>query len=112
MLTEEAQRQPYDNVIKRLFERHALEILPHLLREKNLARDEDKQAFKLKNHPLESELYEGEELNIEALIPPRRNDRVYRIPYEKRMHVVGVEIETSPGSIMPVRSLIYHGLFI
>jgi hypothetical protein len=109
-LTDEAHQQPYDNVIKRLFERHALEILPYLLQEKNLARDEDKQAFKLKDRSLEDDLHEGEELNIEALIPPRRNDRVYRIPYEEQMHVVGAEIETSPGGILPVRLLIYHSL--
>jgi len=112
-LSDEAhQQQPYDNVIKRLFERHALEILPYLLQEKNLARDEDKQAFKLKDRSLDNELYAGEELNIEALIPPRRNDRVYRIPYKEQMHVVGVEIETSPRTIIPVRLLIYHSLHI
>jgi hypothetical protein len=111
-LTEEAHQQPYDNVIKRLFERHALEILPYLLQEKNLARDEDRQAFKLKDRSLEHDLHEGEELNIEALIPARRNDRVYRIPYEEQMHVVGAEIETSPGGILPVRLLIYHSLHV
>lgn len=111
-MTGEAQIQTYDNVIKRLFERHAEEAIPLFLEEKELAKNEDKKSSKRKVRPFVDEESGVEELNIEALIPPRRNDRVYRSPYKGRMHIVEVEIETSPNGMMAVRSLIYHALLL
>lgn len=108
MVIAEAQKQVYDNVIKRCFERHMKDIIPFLLEEKDLAKEDDRKKTIQKIRPLT----EIEEMNIEALIPPRRNDRVYRAPYKGKMHIVEVEIETSPDSIMEVRSLIYHALLM
>jgi hypothetical protein len=111
-LTEEAQKQTYDNVLKRWFERHVKEIIPLFLEERELARNEDRNAIRQKLRPLDNEQSEIEEMNIEALIPPRRNDRVYRAPYKGKMHIVDVEIETSLNGRMALRSLIYHSLLM
>jgi hypothetical protein len=108
MVVVEAQKQVYDNIIKRCLERHMTDIIPFLLEEKEMAKEEDRKRTVAKVRPLE----ETTEMNIEALIPPRRNDRVYRAPYKGTMHIVEVEIETSPDSIMEVRSLIYHALLM
>lgn len=112
MLTEEARRQVYDNVIKRWFERHVKEMLPFLLEERDLTSEEDKNALRQKVCALGDGPYEVEEMNIEALIPPRRNDRIYRSPYRNQMHMVDIEIETSPNGLMAVRSLVYHSLLM
>jgi hypothetical protein len=56
--TTDAQKQAYDNVLKRLVEKQADSVIPLLL------------------GPLATEVIE--ELNIEMLIPPRRSDRAYK----------------------------------
>lgn len=59
----EAQRQTYDNIIKRWFERHAREIIPLLLKEKVLAREENKNSTRQKKHMVIDEKDETEEMN-------------------------------------------------
>jgi hypothetical protein len=58
----DAQKQVYDNVLKRLVEKQADSVIPLLL------------------GPLATEVVE--ELNIEMLIPPRRSDRAYMSFYQ------------------------------
>jgi hypothetical protein len=65
MVVVEAQKQVYDNIIKRCFERHMKDIIPFLLEEKELAKEDDRKKTPPKSRPLE----ETREMNIEALYP-------------------------------------------
>ena len=90
-VTEEAQKQSYDNVLKRLVENQAAQIIPLLFR--NLV------------------LEVVEELNIEVLLPPRRTDRVYRSRDENgHLIILHIEFESKANSKMAKRLLIYHAL--
>jgi hypothetical protein len=71
-LTKDTKNQVYDNILKRLFDKHATAIIPRLLAEDDIQVLEEIRL-------VESEEEAVEELNVEVLIPPRRNDRVFRI---------------------------------
>lgn len=85
--------QVYDNLLKRLLEHHASSIIPRLLASSGL------------------EMVDVvEELNVEVLIPPRRNDRVFRSLVKNEPHITHFEIEVSGNSRMDARLLVYHSL--
>jgi hypothetical protein len=109
-VSEAQQKQTYDNVIKRLFERHMGTMVQLFLEEKPTLPEPGRHRVRRKGQALTIDRIE--ELNIEALLPPRRHDRVYRLLYQGRPHVVEVEIETAPNSSMAIRSLIYHALLL
>lgn len=91
-MRNDAQNQTYDNILKRILEDHASEIIPCLLAEKDV------------------EIIEA--LNVEVLIPPRRNDRVFKAWHKGQRHIVDFEIEVSSNARMDVRLLIYHALLL
>src|SRR5215472_6122766 len=88
----DAQKQVYDNVLKRLVEKQAASVIPLLL------------------GPLAPEVVE--ELNIEVLIPPRRTDRAYKTRSEDGLEVLDLEFETSANSKIDKRLLIYHAILL
>src|SRR5579864_3153587 len=88
----DAQKQVYDNVLKRLVEKQAASIIPLLL------------------GPLAPEVIE--ELNIEVLIPPRRTDRAYKTRSQDGLEVLDLEFETSASSKIDKRLLIYHAILL
>ncbi|SRR5579885_2733509 len=94
-MAHERQNQPYDNLLKRLVENQAHQIIPLLFSD------------------LVSEVLE--ELNIEVLIPPRRTDRVYKTPPEdpdSGQEIMHIEFESSASGKMDKRLLIYHSLLL
>ena len=88
----DAQKQVYDNVLKRLVEKQAASIIPLLL------------------GPLAPEVIE--ELNIEVLIPPRRTDRAYKTRSENGLAVLDLEFETKALGKIDKRLLIYHAILL
>ena len=90
---QQSQYQIYDNLLKRLLERHAGTIIPCLLASSGLEM-----------------VNVVEELNVEILIPPRRNDRVFRSLIKHKPHITHFEIEVSGNARMDARLLIYHAL--
>jgi|SRR5579859_743193 len=87
-----AQKQVYDNVLKRLVEKQAASIIPLLL---------GPEALEV-----------VEELNIEVLIPPRRTDRAYKTRSEDRLEVLDLEFETTASTKTDKRLLIYHAILL
>src|SRR5579864_4271977 len=90
--TTDAQKQVYDNVLKRIIEKQAASVIPPLL------------------GPLATEVME--ELNIEVLIPPRRTDRVYKTRSENGLGVLDLEFENKASSTIDKRLLIYHAILL
>src|SRR5215472_14379890 len=88
----DAQKQVYDNVLKRIVEKQAASVIPMLL------------------GPLATEVVE--ELNIEVLVPPRRTDRVYKTLSEDGLEVLDLEFETSANGKIDKRLLIYHAILL
>ena len=88
----DAQKQGYDNVLKRLVEKQADSVIPLLL------------------GPLATEVVE--ELNIEVLIPPRRTDRAYKTRSEDGLGVLDLEFETKADKEIDKRLLIYHAILL
>ncbi len=87
-MTNDAQNQSYDNLLKRLVENQPRQILPLLF------------------PGLISEVLE--ELNIEVLIPPRRVDRVYKTRPgnpEDGLQILHFEYEVSFNPNMDTRLL-------
>lgn len=92
--SKESQQQVYDNVIKRLIEGQFAEIIPLLF--------STLKPVKI------------EELTVEALLPPRRMDRVYRVRTDIGEAILHIEIEMAPKGREQTsrRMLIYHALFL
>lgn len=86
------QKQPYDNLLKRLVQNQPNAILPMLFPD------------------LVKEVIGP--LNIEILIPPRRTDRVYKIlPVDgEEEEIFHIEYEASPNNNMDKRLLVYHSV--
>ena len=80
------QQQPYDNLLKSLFEGQEKQMLPYFL--------------------------PGAEylatLNVEAIRPPLRVDRVYRVKYEGYKAIAHIEFESGSNSEMKERLAEYH----
>ncbi|HEY0757294.1 MAG TPA: hypothetical protein VGD98_25295 [Ktedonobacteraceae bacterium] len=93
-MATDAQKQVYDNVIKRLIENQYTAVLPLLFPGLNPGRIE--------------------ELTTEVLIPPRRTDKVYMITGSGKKFILHLEAEVSPKSRGEVsrRMLIYHALLL
>lgn len=91
-MANDAQKQVYDNILKRLVQHQASAIIPLLLGEN------DCQVL-------------GEE-NIEVLIPPRRSDRIYTLAYHDQRVVIDIEYESAASNVMDVRLLIYHAVLL
>lgn len=91
-MKNEAQKQPYDNLLKRLVKNQSNVILPLLFPD------------------LVKEV--TGEVNIEILIPPRRTDRVYKIlPVDSdEEEIIHVEYEVSHNGKMDKRLLVYHSV--
>ncbi len=89
-----AQQQTYDNLFKRMIEGQFEEIVPLLF------------------SALDPKILR--ELNIEALLPPRRMDRVYLSKTAKGKVIFHIEVEMSPRGRKAIsrRLLIYHSLLI
>ncbi len=81
-----SQEQPFDNVLKSLFEGQEAEILPVFLPGAEFL----------------------ETLNVEALRPPLRVDRVYKIKHKNKQKIMHMELETGSNSKMAYRLLDYH----
>jgi hypothetical protein len=90
----EAQKQIYDNVIKRLIEGQFQTIVPLLF------------------SSLEPVVLR--ELTIEALLPPRRMDRVYLVQTASGKAILHIEIEMAPRGRDKIsrRILVYHSLLL
>src|ERR1700751_461893 len=88
----DAQKQVYDNVLKRLVEKQATSVIPLLL------------------GPEVLEVVE--ELTIEMLIPPRRTDRAYKTRSEDGLQVLDLEFETRASSTIDKRLLVYHAVLL
>jgi predicted transposase YdaD len=91
-MATDTRQQPYDNLLKRLLEHQPLAIIPFLLPE--------------------GDITIVEELNIEVLLPPRRTDRVYKALYNRELHILHLEVETSANHNMDKRLLVYHALLL
>lgn len=81
-----SQYQPFDNTLKFLFKEDAAEILPQLLPGITIV----------------------EVLDIEILRPPMRVDRVWRIIYRGKPHILEVEFQAGADEDIAYRTLIYH----
>lgn len=81
-----SQYQPFDTTIKSIFKEDAAEILPHLLPGVRIV----------------------EVLDIEILRPPMRTDRVYRVLYKDKPHILEVEVQAGADEDMEYRALVYH----
>ncbi len=90
----DAHKQVYDNVFKRLIEGQFEEIVPLL--------------FSTLNPKIQ------QELTIEALLPPRRMDRVYLASTAVGKVILHIEIEMSPKGRDQTsrRILVYHSLLL
>ncbi len=84
------QQQPYDNILKSLLEGQEEQILPHLLDE---------------------EIVYLDTLTIEVMRTLLRTDRVYKVLYRGREHILHLEFETDSKSFMDSRLLDYHAYF-
>jgi hypothetical protein len=80
------RQQPYDSSMKGLFEEDAAGILPNLV-----------EGVKL-----------VEVLDIEALRPPLRADRVYRVQYKERPHILHLEFQSGADEEMAYRLAEHH----
>jgi predicted transposase YdaD len=91
-VANDAQKQVYDNLLKRLIEKQYETVLPLLFAHL--------QPIKI------------EELTIEALLPPRRMDKVYLFTTLTRKYVLHLESEVSPKGRGRTnrRMLVYHAL--
>jgi hypothetical protein len=80
------QQQPYDNLLKSLFEGQEKQLLPIFL--------------------------PGAEylatLNVEVVRPPLRVDRVYRVKYKGKKSIAHIEFESGSNNAMADRLLEYH----
>ncbi|MHB8596771.1 MAG: RpnC/YadD family protein [Ktedonobacteraceae bacterium] len=80
------QQQPYDNLLKSLFEGQEKQLLPYFL--------------------------PGAEylatLNVEVIRPPLRVDRVYKVKYKGKRTIVHLEFESGSNNDMADRLLEYH----
>ena len=94
IVANDAQKQVYDNLLKRLIEGQFEEVIPLLFADL---------------HPIKIE-----ELTIEALLPPRRMDRVYLITTTTGKLILHLEIEVAPKGRGPTsrRMLVYHSLLL
>jgi hypothetical protein len=94
IVSNDAQKQVYDNVLKRLIEGQFAQILPLLFSTLGLT--------------------VLQELTIEALLPPRRMDRVYLIRTLVGEAILHLEIEMSPRGreFTGRRILVYHSLLL
>jgi hypothetical protein len=93
-VANDAQKQVYDNLLKRLIEGQFEEVIPLLFADL---------------HPIKIE-----ELTIEVLLPPRRMDKVYLITTSTSKVILHLEIEVAPkgrGSTSR-RMLVYHSLLL
>jgi predicted transposase YdaD len=93
-MSNDAQKQVYDNLLKRLIENQFAIIIPLL--------------FSALNPTI------LRELTIEALLPPRRMDRVYLLSTPFGRVILHIEIEAVPkgrGQISR-RVLVYHSLLL
>ncbi|SRR6266487_16592 len=84
------QQQPYDNILKSLLEGQEAQILPYLLDEEVVYLDT---------------------LTIEVMRTLLRTDRVYKVLYRGREHILHLEFETDSKSFMDSRLLDYHAYF-
>ncbi|MBA2392850.1 MAG: hypothetical protein H0V70_08915 [Ktedonobacteraceae bacterium] len=82
----QGQQQPYDNLLKSLLEDQEAQVLPHFLEE----------AVYL------------ETLNLEVMRTLLRVDRVYKVLYKGKVHILHLEFETGADSAMASRLLDYH----
>ncbi|HLJ33578.1 MAG TPA: hypothetical protein VKU38_08005 [Ktedonobacteraceae bacterium] len=80
------QQQPYDNLLKSVFEGQEKQMLPYFL--------------------------PGAEylttLNVEVIRPPLRVDRVYRVKYKGKKTIAHIEFESGSNNDMADRLLEYH----
>ena len=81
-----SQHQPFDTTIKSIFKEDAAEILPHLLPGVTVVGV----------------------LDIKVLRPPMRTDRVYRVLYKDKPHILEVEVQAGADEDMEYRALVYH----
>lgn len=79
-------QQPYDNLLKSLFEGQERQILPYFLPDVEYI----------------------ETLNVELIRTPLRVDRVYKVRYEGDIHILHLEFETRANNKMAKRLLEYH----
>src|SRR6267154_2722377 len=70
------KKQPYNTIVKLWYDLHYKEALPLLLAEDDLALAKDRRAFALSRKARKRAISAGEELNIEVLVSPRRQDRL------------------------------------
>ena len=82
------QNQPYDSTTKGILHKNAPDMIPHLL-------------------PGATYL---ETLNIEVNRPTMRVDRVYRVIYRGRKHILHLEFQTSYDRRLPARLLVYNSI--
>ncbi|HVB61411.1 MAG TPA: hypothetical protein VNE61_09490, partial [Ktedonobacteraceae bacterium] len=88
-MPDDGQHQAYDHALKGLFEAFALFLLPLLFEGVTLI----------------------ESLDVERLVPPKRVDRVFKVWYRGKMHLLHLEFETSNNDKeMMARLLTYHAL--
>jgi hypothetical protein len=80
------QQQPYDNLLKSLLEGQEAQILPHIL---------------------DGAVYQ-ETYDIEIMRTILRADRVYKVLYKGKAHILHLEFETGSDEEMSVRLLDYH----
>jgi hypothetical protein len=84
------QQQPFDNALKSLLEGQEALILPQILPEA---------------------IYQ-ETCMIEVVRPILRTDRVYKILYMGKLHILSIEFETSSDEEMRYRLLEYHAYLL
>ncbi len=80
------QQQPYDNILKSLLEGQEAQILPHIL---------------------DGAVYQ-ETYDIEVMRTILRTDRVYKVLYKGKAHILHLEFEAGSDEEMSVRLLDYH----
>src|SRR5579884_718568 len=85
--TRQDQQQPYDTLLKSLFEGQEEQIVPYFL---------------------EGARYLAT-LNVEVIRNPLRVDRVYLILYRGEEHILHIEFESGSNPTMASRLLDYHG---
>ena len=81
-----SEHQPYDHALKSLMGDHAAEIIPQLVPEAELVREE----------------------NIEIKRELLRADLVYLVQYKGKPHILNLELQTNADSEMAFRMLLYH----
>src|SRR5712691_969568 len=84
------QQQPYDNVLKLLLDKQEAAMLPHFL----------------------SDAEYLEVVDLEVLRAPLRVDRVYKVTYRGKIHILHLEFEIGSNSKMASRLLIYNAYFL